>query len=79
MKIICIGRNYAAHAAELNNPIPETPLLFMKPDTAVLKTKNHFIIRIFQMIFITKLKLSWKYAKPEKISRRNLRTNITTK
>jgi acylpyruvate hydrolase len=42
MKIICIGRNYAAHAAELNNPIPETPLLFMKPDTAVLKDKKPF-------------------------------------
>jgi acylpyruvate hydrolase len=42
MKIICIGRNYAAHAAELNNPIPETPLLFMKPDTAILKDKKPF-------------------------------------
>lgn len=36
MKIICIGRNYAAHAAELNNPVPTTPLLFLKPDTAQL-------------------------------------------
>lgn len=36
MKIICIGRNYAAHAAELNNPIPETPIIFLKPDTAQL-------------------------------------------
>jgi acylpyruvate hydrolase len=42
MKIICIGRNYAAHAAELNNPIPETPLIFMKPDTAVLKDGKAF-------------------------------------
>ncbi len=42
MKIICIGRNYAAHAAELNNPIPETPLLFLKPDTAVLKDGKAF-------------------------------------
>lgn len=30
-KIVCVGRNYAAHAAELNNPIPTEPLLFMKP------------------------------------------------
>ena len=30
-KIVCVGRNYAAHAAELNNPLPSTPLLFMKP------------------------------------------------
>lgn len=33
-KIVCVGRNYAAHARELNNPVPETPLLFMKPATA---------------------------------------------
>jgi acylpyruvate hydrolase len=36
MKIICVGRNYAAHAKELNNPISNTPLLFLKPDTAQL-------------------------------------------
>ena len=42
MKIICIGRNYAAHAAELNNPIPESPLLFLKPDTAILKDSKPF-------------------------------------
>ncbi len=33
-KIICVGRNYAAHAAELGNEIPEEPVLFMKPSTA---------------------------------------------
>ena len=36
MKIICIGRNYVDHANELNNPIPEKPLIFMKPSTALL-------------------------------------------
>ncbi len=30
-KIVCVGRNYAAHAAELGNDIPERPLLFIKP------------------------------------------------
>ncbi|WP_163831008.1 fumarylacetoacetate hydrolase family protein [Spartinivicinus ruber] len=35
-KVVCIGRNYAAHAAELNNPIPTSPLLFIKPATAVV-------------------------------------------
>ncbi|WP_404363997.1 fumarylacetoacetate hydrolase family protein [Marinobacter sp.] len=35
-KIVCIGRNYADHAAELNNPIPESPLLFIKPSTAAV-------------------------------------------
>lgn len=42
MKVICVGRNYAAHAAELNNPVPTTPLLFMKPATAVLKDGKPF-------------------------------------
>jgi acylpyruvate hydrolase len=36
MKIICIGRNYAAHAAELNNPVPGRPVVFMKPPSALL-------------------------------------------
>lgn len=40
MKIICIGRNYADHAKELNNPIPDDLVFFMKPDTALLQ-KNH--------------------------------------
>lgn len=39
MKIICIGRNYAEHAKELNNAVPEKPVFFLKPDTALL-TKN---------------------------------------
>ena len=37
MKIICIGRNYVEHAKELNNAVPEEPLFFLKPDTALLK------------------------------------------
>ncbi len=39
MKIICIGRNYFDHAKELNNPVPERPVFFMKPDSALV-TKN---------------------------------------
>jgi 2-keto-4-pentenoate hydratase/2-oxohepta-3-ene-1,7-dioic acid hydratase in catechol pathway len=35
-KIVCVGRNYADHAKELNNPIPKTPLLFIKPATAAV-------------------------------------------
>lgn len=35
-KIVCVGRNYAAHARELGNPIPERPLLFLKPPSAVI-------------------------------------------
>ncbi|MEQ1746745.1 MAG: fumarylacetoacetate hydrolase family protein [Saprospiraceae bacterium] len=36
MKIFCIGRNYAEHAKEFNNPVPEEPLVFMKPATALV-------------------------------------------
>ena len=36
MKIICIGRNYAEHAKELNNPLPTKPVVFLKPATALL-------------------------------------------
>lgn len=35
-KIVCVGRNYAAHAAELGNEVPERPLLFLKPPSAVI-------------------------------------------
>ncbi len=42
MKIICIGRNYAEHAKELNNAIPTEPVFFMKPDTALLKDNEPF-------------------------------------
>ena len=34
-KIVCIGRNYAAHAAELGNQVPKHPLIFLKPSTAI--------------------------------------------
>lgn len=40
MKIICIGRNYQEHAKELNNPIPEVPVFFMKPETALLPKRH---------------------------------------
>jgi 2-keto-4-pentenoate hydratase/2-oxohepta-3-ene-1,7-dioic acid hydratase in catechol pathway len=42
MKIICIGRNYAAHAKELGNEVPESPVIFCKPDTALLKNEEPF-------------------------------------
>ncbi len=42
MKIICIGRNYAEHAKELNNPLPTEPVFFMKPDTALIENNHPF-------------------------------------
>ncbi|MCE4565701.1 fumarylacetoacetate hydrolase family protein [Maribellus sp. CM-23] len=44
MKIICIGRNYVAHAAELGNEVPEEPVFFMKPDSALLRNNDPFYI-----------------------------------
>ncbi len=44
MKIICIGRNYVEHAKELNNDIPEEPVFFMKPDSALLRNNEPFYI-----------------------------------
>ncbi len=42
MKIICIGRNYAEHAKELNNQVPENPVFFLKPDTAIVIRNRPF-------------------------------------
>ncbi|MEM6542645.1 MAG: fumarylacetoacetate hydrolase family protein, partial [Bacteroidota bacterium] len=47
MKIICIGRNYAAHIEELNNERPRDPVVFIKPDSAVLPTEQDFYIPEF--------------------------------
>jgi 2-keto-4-pentenoate hydratase/2-oxohepta-3-ene-1,7-dioic acid hydratase in catechol pathway len=42
MKIICIGRNYAEHAKELNNPLPKVPVFFLKPDTCLIQKNQPF-------------------------------------
>ena len=47
MKIICIGRNYSQHAEELSNKKPESPVIFIKPDTAILQSKLPFYIPPF--------------------------------
>lgn len=47
MKIICIGRNYAKHIEELENEKPENPVVFLKPDSAILPKKMPFFIPPF--------------------------------
>lgn len=42
MKIFCIGRNYAAHAKELGNEVPDEPVVFMKPKSALLQSHTPF-------------------------------------
>ncbi len=43
-KIVCIGRNYAEHARELNNPIPDQPVIFIKPASAILADGGTIVI-----------------------------------
>ena len=47
MKIICIGRNYIEHIDELNNERPSEPVVFLKPDSAVLLKQHPFVIPAF--------------------------------
>jgi len=47
MKIFCVGRNYRDHAAELNNPVPDQPLIFCKQETALLEDNQDFILPDF--------------------------------
>jgi|SRR5688572_14367948 len=47
MKIICVGRNYAEHARELNNQVGEQPVIFLKPETALLQRRQPFFIPDF--------------------------------
>ncbi len=47
MKIICVGLNYRKHAAEMNRPVPAEPMIFLKPDSAILKKNKPFFIPDF--------------------------------
>ena len=63
MKIICIGRNYAEHAKELNNPLPSKPVFFMKPDTALLPPHNPFFYPSFSSDIHYEVELVMKVSK----------------
>ncbi len=75
MKIICIGRNYSAHAKELGNEVPEDPVIFMKPDTAVLKKGSDFYIPEFsddvhyELEVVLKISKGGKYIQKEAASK----------
>ncbi|RZK57130.1 MAG: FAA hydrolase family protein [Pedobacter sp.] len=66
MKIIAIGRNYAAHAKELNNEVPSKPIIFLKPDTAVLKDNKPFYIPDFSSDIHYELEVVLKVCKEGK-------------
>jgi 2-keto-4-pentenoate hydratase/2-oxohepta-3-ene-1,7-dioic acid hydratase in catechol pathway len=71
MKIICIGRNYANHIEELKNERPAEPVIFMKPDSAVLLKQHPFVIPEFsedihhEIELIVKISKVGKYIEPK--------------
>jgi 2-keto-4-pentenoate hydratase/2-oxohepta-3-ene-1,7-dioic acid hydratase in catechol pathway len=66
MKIIAVGRNYAEHAKELNNTVPVSPVIFMKPDTAVLKDNKSFYHPDFSQEIHHEIELVLKISKEGK-------------
>lgn len=71
MKIICIGRNYAAHIEELKNEKPGKPVVFLKPDTALLKVGAPFFYPDFsenihhEVELVLKISKEGKYIQPQ--------------
>lgn len=70
MKIICIGRNYGEHAKELGNEIPEKPVIFLKPDTAILKGTDFYIPEFsndvhYELEVVVKISKGGKYIQKE--------------
>ncbi len=71
MKIICIGRNYVKHIEELKNERPDEPVIFLKPDTAVLSREQPFVIPEFssdihhEIEIIVKINKVGKYIEPK--------------
>ncbi|WP_166922140.1 fumarylacetoacetate hydrolase family protein [Flavobacterium poyangense] len=71
MKIICIGRNYTNHIEELKNERPTEPVVFMKPDSAVLLKQHPFVIPEFsedihhELEIIVKINKVGKYIEPK--------------
>jgi len=71
MKIICIGRNYANHITELKNERPDEPVVFMKPDSAVLLKQHPFVIPEFsddihhEVEILIRINKVGKYIQPE--------------
>ncbi|MDC6364300.1 MULTISPECIES: fumarylacetoacetate hydrolase family protein [Flavobacteriaceae] len=71
MKLICIGRNYAAHIDELKNERPSEPVVFIKPDSAILPKEQDFYIPEFsndvhhEVEVLVKIKKVGKHIAPQ--------------
>lgn len=63
MKIFCIGRNYVNHAKELQNEVPASPVVFMKPPTALFKNTSNFYLPDFSQDIHYETELVLKIAK----------------
>jgi len=66
MKIICMARNYVAHAEELNNPLPETPVFFMKHENCIVKDNQAFFYPDFSKDIHHELEIVLKFCKDGK-------------
>lgn len=71
MKIICIGRNYVKHIEELQNERPSEPVVFLKPDSAILLKQHPFVIPEFsndihhEVEILVKINKVGKYIEPK--------------
>ncbi|MCT4622616.1 MAG: fumarylacetoacetate hydrolase family protein [Schleiferiaceae bacterium] len=71
MKIICVGRNYADHAKELNNEVPKEAVLFLKPETAIIHKNMPFFIPDFsnevhhELELVVKINKLGKHIQPQ--------------
>lgn len=63
MKILCIGRNYEEHAKELKNPLPPEPVVFSKPDSAILRNNTPFYLPEFAKDFHHEVELVIKISR----------------
>lgn len=75
MKIFCVGRNYVAHAKELNNEVPDEPVIFLKPKSALLQSQTTFYYPEFtnelhyEAELVIKIIKNGKYISPSQASK----------
>ena len=63
MKIICIGLNYRKHAVEMGRPFPEQPVVFLKPDSAILKNNKPYFLPGFSSVIHYEVEVVVKISK----------------
>ena len=66
MKILCVGRNYAKHIEELKNAVPDEPVIFFKPDTALVRSNRDFYYPEYSQEIHYECELVFRFAKEGK-------------